>query len=248
MSFLRRLTGHSDRARKGAFGLLVIIGAFGLVVVCRRWATVDTVDIRQSAAHSMKATAEAPALLVSRFGDPVPEGHANSQITESRTLPQPSLDGESPTSDKVPPEKWEPERDIVVEGETFRILKNGTGRIMLGPNDWIRSTYSEIEGRREGANAVYYLNGQTQAIGEWSKGKRDGEWMYYHPNGRLLEHGSYQAGIREGAWRAWRSDGTPEWLGSFAWGKRVGEWVFYRSSGAIDENLSGLYVDGKRTD
>ncbi|MBO2012462.1 toxin-antitoxin system YwqK family antitoxin [Hymenobacter negativus] len=87
-----------------------------------------------------------------------------------------------------------------------------------GPSTWYRadgsieSTYTQVDGRRNGPYKSTFPNGKPDRVGEFRAGRSHGEWLLHYPNGQLLQKGSYRDGEEEGEWTSYFPNGQVEWV------------------------------------
>jgi antitoxin component YwqK of YwqJK toxin-antitoxin module/Flp pilus assembly protein TadD len=97
-----------------------------------------------------------------------------------------------------------------------------------GPSTWYRadgsveSTYTQVNGRRDGPYKSTYSNGKPDRVGEFRAGRSHGEWLMYYPSGQLHQKGRYRDGEEEGEWTSYYPNGQVEWVQSYDEGELHG--------------------------
>jgi len=106
----------------------------------------------------------------------------------------------------------------------------------------------------QGVWIYWYDNGQVRERGSYRRGRREGLWTQWYPNGQRRAEGlrvfdeALGAALREGPWTFWWPEGQLRARGEFAAGLQVGEWRRWHPEGSYDQERSGVFVAGERTD
>jgi antitoxin component YwqK of YwqJK toxin-antitoxin module len=78
-------------------------------------------------------------------------------------------------------------------------------------------------GKREGAWAEYYENGQLLIKANYKNDKQDGAWARYWKNGQLWKKGNDKNGKRDGAWAEYHENGQLWQKGDYKNGKKISD-------------------------
>ena len=76
-----------------------------------------------------------------------------------------------------------------------------------------------------------------------TKGSMDGIWKQFGPDGRIKSKIRLKAGVPEGVSTVWHANGNISLRGAYRAGLKHGPWLVWDPSGAINEALSGYYID-----
>lgn len=99
---------------------------------------------------------------------------------------------------------------------------------------------SELHGSYES----FYVTGNRQAKGTFTKGRSSGIWEYYFESGQLKMKGYMQDGIPWGHWEYFYESGKKSMQGNLYGEVRNGLWTFYFENGAVKSE--GKFVEGVR--
>ncbi len=114
-------------------------------------------------------------------------------------------------------------------------IKNGRF-LELWPNGQTRHETEYRDGKLDGSDSSWDIEGRLLSQGHYAAGEKTGPWL----EDRDHAQGSYDRGRRIGEWRTFWPDGTAKARGSYAWcaeptphtdGCKTGEWTYWGENG-----------------
>jgi uncharacterized protein len=96
----------------------------------------------------------------------------------------------------------------------------------------------------QGLYESYYVTGNKQMMGNYSRGTASGLWEYYYESGGIKMKGYLENGIPFGKWEYFYESGKKSMQGSLFGEVRGGNWTFYFEHGDIKSE--GAFNNGER--
>ena len=93
-----------------------------------------------------------------------------------------------------------------------------------------------------GQRILFYENGDTSIVEQYSKGRFDGPYRMYFENKQLQQSGQYVNNQMEGAWSTYYENGQLREKVHFVAGDENGAFIEYHESGTL--KAQGSYKDG----
>lgn len=107
--------------------------------------------------------------------------------------------------------------------------------IWYHPNGKVMQTVHYKNNVPHGLRKNYYMSGPLKSEYSYVNGKIDGAYVAYHENAQLSESGNYKIGERIGDWKEHYKSGKLKAEGKYANGKKSETWQVYYYDGTIED-------------